>query len=98
MILDLEKRIAVEKTQVAALHSKLDDARTPYIKRQLTFARHLLDDAEAGLRNAKATPTHEGMWLDFVAMTIQNANRIRQTVEDVVEKYGGPEKIIEYRI
>jgi hypothetical protein len=92
---DLGKRIEEERARIAALDSKLDANRTPYIKKQVTFAGHILDDAQAGLRHAKESPSHEAMWFDFVEMNIQNAGSVRQRIEAVINKYGGPANIIE---
>lgn len=92
----LEQQIAEERAQIAALDSKLDAKRAPYIKKQLTFAGHILDDAEAGLRHAKANPDSAAMWLDFVGMNLYNATTMRQKIQAVVNKYGGPENVEEF--
>ena len=93
---DLEQRIKDERARIFALASKLDANRTPYIKKQLTFAGHILDDAQAGLRHAKEAPSHEAMWFDFIEMNIQNAASLRQRIEAMVNKYGGPENVEEF--
>ena len=57
----------------------------------------MLDDAGDGLRYAAKATTNKNvaMWFDFAAMYIQMAAQIRQKVQASVEKYGGPEHIIE---
>jgi hypothetical protein len=95
---NLEKQIEEERAAITALDSKLDGNRTPYMKHQLRSAAHHLDDAVDGLRYAaKASPNPNDafMWLAFVQMNLQIATQIRQKVQDAVDKYGGPEHIIE---
>jgi hypothetical protein len=95
----LEELIAVERAQVVAVDSSLDEKRTPYMKRQVRFAGHLLDDATAGLGHAtNATPQNRAMWQEFVLMNLQMAAQIRQKVQAAVEKFGGAEHVIEVGI
>jgi hypothetical protein len=44
---NVEQRIKEERERVAALDSTLDSKRTPYLKGQLRFASHMLDDAHS---------------------------------------------------
>lgn len=92
----LEELIAAERTRITALDSTLDEKRVPYMKRQLRSAGHMLDDATAGLGHAaKAIPHNRAMWHDFVLMNLQIAAQIRQKVQAAVDKFGGPEHIVE---
>jgi DNA repair ATPase RecN len=91
-----DQQIAEERARINTLDSSLDAKRTPYLKNQLRFAGHMLDDALAALDHAsKAEGNYVSMWIDFAEMNIQNANQRRQKVQDVVNKYGGPENIVE---
>jgi len=93
---ELEQRILNERAQLLALDSTLDDKRTPYMKRQLRFAGHMLDDATTGLSHAaRANPSNAAMWRDFAQMNIQIAAQLREKVRAAVDKYGGPEHITE---
>jgi len=73
----------------------LDSTRTPYLKRQLRFAGHMLDDAVDAMRLAAAHPNHHAMWIDFAQMNFQTATQLRQHVKAAVDKYGGPERVME---
>jgi hypothetical protein len=69
---------------------------TPYLKTQLRSASHHLDDASAGLRHgAKAGPNDAAMWQGFAQLNLQIAGQLRQKVQAAVDKYGGPENIVE---
>jgi len=92
---DMEQRIADERTHVTDLDSKLDSNRTPYLKGQLRRAGHHLDDALAGLRHASRSSGHTDMWLGFAEMNLQMAAQMRKQVQDLVKKFGGPERITE---
>lgn len=92
---DLEKRIEEERALIVSLDSTLDANRTLYMKRQLRFGMHTLDDAVLGLRHAKENPKYEDMWIGFAEMNFQIASQIRQKVQAAVDKFGGPNHIIE---
>jgi hypothetical protein len=93
---DLEERIKSERAAIAALDSTLDSERTPYLKSQLRFAGHMLDDAEAAMRLAvKAAPKYVAMWIGFAGISIQMATDKRQSVQVAVDAFGGPEHVIE---
>ncbi len=78
------------------LDSSLDANKTPYLKGQLRFALHSLDDAGDGLVHAaKADSKWGATWLDFAATNIQIAVQLRQKVQAVVDKFGGPQQIKE---
>jgi len=94
---DFRKRIDDERGRISALDASLDASRTPYLKWQLQFAGHLLDDAENGLRHAaQGDSSYKPMWLGFAEMNIQQAGQRRQKVQESVDKFGGPDKITEY--
>jgi hypothetical protein len=92
----LEQQIAEEKTRIATLDSTLDAERTPYLKSQLKLATHLLDDAQEALRmEAQADSNYRGIWVTFAGTLLQAAAQLRQNVQQLVEKYGGPANVIE---
>lgn len=96
-VMQTDQRIAEERAKINALDSSLDAQRTPYLKAQLRFAGHMLDDAMAGLKHAsKAEPSYVGLWLEFVEMNIQNATQRREKVKAAVDIYGGAENIMEF--
>lgn len=86
-----------ERERTAALDSTLHSQHTPYLKKRLRFAGHMLDDAGDGLRHAAKAKTDRdlAMWLEFAAFSIQMAQKMRENVQAAVDKYGGPEHIIE---
>ena len=93
---DIEQRIKEEKARVIALDSTLDAKRTPYLKGQLRFASHMLDDAmDALLLAEKAEPNYVAMWVDFAETNIQRAVHSREKVKAAVDKFGGPDHIVE---
>ncbi|MFI5089965.1 MAG: hypothetical protein ACHP7P_07900 [Terriglobales bacterium] len=50
----LEKQIEGERARIEALDSKLDAARTPYMKWQLRLALHILDDTKSALHDVNS--------------------------------------------
>lgn len=71
---DLEQRIANERAAITALDSALDSTRIPYMKSQLRFAGHMLDDAVSALRHAdKVQPYDVDMWIGFAETNLQTA-------------------------
>jgi|GEM_PF-5341039 len=93
---DVEERIRGERAQITALDSTLGAKRTPYLKGQLRSASGRLDDAMSALRlAAKAQPEYVYMWLDFAEMNIQTAAQTRQKVKALVDRYGGPDHVLE---
>lgn len=91
-----EQRIGEERSRIKALDSSLDPERTPYLKNQLRFAGHMLDDAVDALRfAAKADSNYGALWTDFAEMNIQNAIQRREKVQALVDRYGGPKKVME---
>lgn len=90
-----DAQIQDERTRLAALDSKLDATRTPFMKNQLRLASHLLDDAESALGFAKANVGHASMWLGFGEINIRAAAQLRQKVQEYVDNYGGPEHVTE---
>lgn len=92
----MDKQIADERARIAALDATLDNQRTPYLKGRLRFAGHMLDDAAAALRHAaQAQPNYVGMWIGFAEWNVQAATQLREKVQAAVDKYGGPEHVIE---
>ncbi len=92
----MEQQIADERARITALDATLDNQRTPYLKAQLRFATHILDDADAALRHApKAQPRDAAMWMGFAAMNLQHATEKRTKVQAAVDSYGGPQNIVE---
>jgi len=92
----MELQIADERARIAALDASLDKGRTPYLKSQLRFATHILDDASAALRHAaKAQSRDAEMWMGFAAMNLQHAKEKREKVQAAVDKYGGTQNILE---
>jgi len=56
----------------------------------------MLDDAlDALLLAGKAEPNYVAMWIDFAETNIQRAAHSREKVKAAVDKFGGPEHIIE---
>ena len=91
-----EKQIDEIRTRLGALDASLDEKRTPYLKGQVKFAGHCLDDAESALRHAaKASPPDAAMWHAFASFSIQHATQVWDTIHRSVEKYGGPANVIE---
>ena len=95
---EYEKRIKEVRAQIDTLDASLNSQRTPGMKAQLQFARHLLDDAEAALRHAKeedSTSHDTAMWHAFAGFSIQHSTQIRDTIQKTVETYGGPANVLE---
>ena len=93
---NFEQQITEERARIVALDSVLDSKRTPYLKSQLRFAGHMLDDAASALRHAdKAQPNYVAMWIGFAEMNLQAAAQRREKVQAAVDKYGGPVNVIE---
>lgn len=93
----MEQQIAEERACIETLNATLDSGRTPYLKGQLRFATHILDDAAAALRHAaKAQPPDAAMWMEFALMNVQHAKEKREKVQAAVDKYGGPQNIVEF--
>jgi hypothetical protein len=94
--MNTDQRILEERALINALDASLDARRAPYLKSQLRFAGHMLDDAQVALAHAaKAGPTDAGMWLGFAEINIENAIQRREKVEDVINKYGGASNVME---
>ncbi len=90
----LEQQIAEQRAAIAKLDNALDNQRTPYLKSRLKFATNMLDDAEQVQRlieSGKYGPT----MCRFVAQSIQIATQMHDEVRDRVNKYGGPEHVLE---
>jgi hypothetical protein len=93
---NLEQQISEERARITTLGSALDSTRTPYLKSQLRFAGHMLDDAVSALRHAEKAQAYDStMWLGFAVMNLQGATQRREKVQAVVEKYGGPANVTE---
>jgi hypothetical protein len=92
----LKQRIADERTRTSALDATLTFDRTPYLKSQLRFAGHLLDEADDALGHvAKGQADYDYMWLGFAKMNIQHAAQRREKVQELVNRYGGPDNAVE---
>jgi hypothetical protein len=91
---NLEKQVDEEYTRIKALDSKLGESRTPYLKWQLRLAQHILDDTRSYLRSVKGD-TNNSYWIMFATDCLARANEKRTIVEDTVNKYGGPENVVE---
>jgi hypothetical protein len=91
-----EKLIAEVRAQLDALDAQLDSQRTPYMKAQLRFAGHLLDDAEVALRHAAEAeePGDKTLWITFANFSVTHAKQIRDTVQKAGEP-GGLANLIE---
>ena len=93
---DLVQRIASERDAISTLDSSLDSERTPYLKEQIRFASHMLDDALSALRLASDARTNNAvLYLTGAEMFLEMATQIRETVQGNVEAYGGSEIIRE---
>lgn len=91
-----ETRIAEVRAQLGALDAQLDNQRTPYMKSQVRFGGHLLDDAEAALRHAAEAdePGDKALWLTFANFSMTHAKQIGDTVQKAGEP-GGLANLIE---
>src|SRR6266436_4862127 len=93
---DIEQRIKEERARVTALDSTLDAERTPYLKGRLQRAADILDDAVDALHFADiAEPNYVTMWTGFAETNMEIAAQLRQKVKAAVDKFGGPDHIIE---
>jgi len=91
-----EKQITEVRARLDTLDALLDNKRTPFMKSQLRFASHLLDDAESAVCHAaKASPRDAVMWRSFADFSIQHAAQIWKAIQESVEKYGGPANVME---
>ena len=96
LLVEYDKQITDARTRIGALDASLDNQRTPYMKSQLRFAGHLLDDAESAVGHAaKAGPRDAAMWHTLADFSIQHATQIWKTIHESVERYGGPANAIE---
>jgi hypothetical protein len=94
--MEYEKRINEVRAQIGTLDDSLDSQRTPGMKSQLQFARHLLDDGESALRHAaRASQQDAAMWHAFAGFSIQHATQICDAIHKTVGKYGGPANVLE---
>ena len=94
--MEYTNRIQEVRSRLGALDVSLSVERTPYIKSQLTSARHSLDDAESALRHAAADHSNAAMWYGFADLQIQYAVQIVEKVHEVVDTYGGSENLTEF--
>ena len=94
--MEYEKQINEARARIDILDASLDNQRTPYMKSQLRFAGHLLDDAESAVGHAAKAGTRDAaMWHTFADSSIQHATKIWKTIQESVEKYGGPANVTE---
>lgn len=92
LFVNYEKQIGELRTRLGALDALLDEKRTPYLKWQVKFAGHCLDDAESACRNA-ATANDPASWHMFATLSIHHATRIWETIQKLGN--GDPSKVIE---
>src|SRR5689334_21048302 len=93
---DLGERIAFERDAISTLDSSLNSERTPYLKEQLRFASHMLDDALGVLGLAADARTNNAvLYLTGAEMFLEMATQIRDTVQRNVDAHGGPENVRE---
>jgi hypothetical protein len=94
--MEYEKQINEARARIDSLDASLDNQHTPFMKSQLRFAGHLLDDAESAMGHAaEAGPRDAAMWHAFADLSIQHATQIWKTIQKSVEKYGGPANVRE---
>ena len=91
---NLQKQIDEERERINELRSKLDTGRTPYMKWRLGLAAHILDDGESALRDVNGDSNNSD-WAAFATFCLQLAMEKRKEVEETVNKYGGPENVVE---
>jgi hypothetical protein len=93
---NLPQQITEERVRITALDSELDSRRTPYLKSQLQRAVHLLDDANYALQmEANAGARYKGVWVGLAGTLLQTSVQLRQKVQELIDKYGGPSNVTE---
>ncbi len=87
---------ATEKALTSRLDASLNEQRTPYLKARLRLALNSLDDVNMLLQlEQKAQPQYAGAWLAVAEGNIATAASTRQQIQQLVDTYGGPDKIAE---
>lgn len=90
--MNYENQIVELRMRLGVLDALLDEKRTPYLKGQVRFAGHCLDDAESAC--CHATKASDPMsWYTFAALSIHHATQIWETIQKLGN--GDPSKLIE---
>ncbi len=85
-----------EKTRIADLDAALSQERTPYLKERLRLAMNSTQDVRTLLRLAEqAEAQYAQAWLAIAEGNITMAATTRQQVQELVDTYGSPDKVIE---
>jgi hypothetical protein len=93
---NIRSSAADEEKSIKHLDGQLSEQRSPYLKARLKIALNSLADIEMLLRLEKeAQPQYVGAWFSVAEGSIATATRIREQVQQLIERYGGADKIVE---